>query len=227
LLKLAPPPHGWRAVGWELAVVTVGVLMALAAQQWVEMLNWRSDVRAEREVLRAEVRDNLNAIQDRLVLGPCLERKLAEVQSVLDRAANGTPLGIKGTVGLPLPSSGAKGAWSIALAGQALSHMPHGEQLGFSNAYAQFENWDRIREEEREAWLDLAVLDRSKQLSAADWAGLHNAYARAVAAQVRIDSVGPFIFRTAGMGERPFTLDVAQRRFDRARYGKEICQPLL
>ena len=35
LLKLQPP-HGWRAVMWELAIVTIGVVVALGAQQWAE-----------------------------------------------------------------------------------------------------------------------------------------------------------------------------------------------
>ena len=34
LLRLKPP-HGWNAVIWELAIVTLGVLIALAAQQLV------------------------------------------------------------------------------------------------------------------------------------------------------------------------------------------------
>ena len=35
------PPHGWRALWWELGVVTLGVLIALAAQQVVETLHER------------------------------------------------------------------------------------------------------------------------------------------------------------------------------------------
>ena len=37
LFKLRPP-HGWNAVAWELGIVTLGVLIALAAQQLVEAL---------------------------------------------------------------------------------------------------------------------------------------------------------------------------------------------
>ncbi len=45
LMRLKPP-HGWNAVVWELAVVTVGVIVALAAQEWVEGLSWRGKVAA-------------------------------------------------------------------------------------------------------------------------------------------------------------------------------------
>ena len=43
MLKLNPP-HGWRAVVWELAIVTLGVLIALGVQQVAEAANWRSKV---------------------------------------------------------------------------------------------------------------------------------------------------------------------------------------
>ena len=44
LTKLEPP-HGWNAVFWELAIVTIGVLIALGAQQFADSINRRSEVR--------------------------------------------------------------------------------------------------------------------------------------------------------------------------------------
>jgi hypothetical protein len=35
------PPYGWLPVWWELGIVTLGVLIALAAQQMVETLHER------------------------------------------------------------------------------------------------------------------------------------------------------------------------------------------
>ena len=58
LLKLRPP-HGWSAVAWELAIVTLGVLIALGAQQFVDDQHWRSEVRDFRTVVRAEISNNL------------------------------------------------------------------------------------------------------------------------------------------------------------------------
>lgn len=60
LLKLKPP-HGWNAVVWELAIITLGVLIALAAQQVVSDLNDRR-IAAE---TRREVTDELNSEQAR------------------------------------------------------------------------------------------------------------------------------------------------------------------
>ena len=43
LLRLSPR-HGWHAVWWELGIVTLGVLIALAAQQTVEYFSWQAKV---------------------------------------------------------------------------------------------------------------------------------------------------------------------------------------
>ena len=221
------PVHGWREFVGEVGIIVLGVLIALGAEQSVEALHWRHEAVVERAVLRQEVADNLSAVQDRILLEPCVQKRLLELGQVLARASRNEPLGLTGPAGLPLPVSGAKGGWNIAVAGQGLSHMPNEEQLGFSNAFSNYENWDAMRREEREAWVRLAVLDSPAGLTAADWAALKQAYAQARAADARIRDVGPFIFRTASVGVKvDETRTVQQVLKDRA-YGQEICQPLL
>jgi hypothetical protein len=77
------PPHGWNAVGWELGVVTLGVLIALGAQQVADALHDRS-VAAQ---TRAEVTDELNSDLMSIVLRrsaePCIERRLGELRAML------------------------------------------------------------------------------------------------------------------------------------------------
>lgn len=77
------PPHGWNAVGWELGIVTLGVLIALGAQQVAEALNDRS-IAAE---TRAEVTDELNSdlmsIALRQSIEPCIERRLGELRAIV------------------------------------------------------------------------------------------------------------------------------------------------
>lgn len=57
LLKLKPP-NGWSAVGWELAIVTLGVLIALGFDQMVKGINERGDVDDVRRALHAEIADD-------------------------------------------------------------------------------------------------------------------------------------------------------------------------
>ena len=82
LLKLKPP-HGWNAVGWELGIVTVGVLIALGAQQVVQ---WLTDLSTAAET-RASVTDELNSdlmsIALRRAAEPCIDRRLEELRTIV------------------------------------------------------------------------------------------------------------------------------------------------
>lgn len=61
MLKLRPL-HGWNAVAWELAIVTLGVLIALGAQQVVETLHDRSTAAETRKDVTDELNSDLMSI---------------------------------------------------------------------------------------------------------------------------------------------------------------------
>ena len=224
-VHMPKPLHGWRALVGEIGIIVVGVLIALGAEQVVENLHWRHQLQLERRALNDEVLTNLEAVQDRMVLEPCVRRRLQELAVFLKQGPEKAPRLIGWVVG-PVPVGAPKGAWNIALASETLSHMPLQEQLDYSNAYSNFENWDAMRRDERIAWVHLNVLTKGSALSQADWAGLRQAYSEAVAADNRIAHVGPFVLRTANVGQRPKVLS-ATELFKAAGYGEELCQPLI
>jgi hypothetical protein len=224
---LPKPLHGWRELVGEVGIIVVGVLIALGAEQLVERAHWSHQVDLERSALHSEIVENLDSVELRMALEPCVKARLAELQTLAANPPSEDAARIAGKVGLPLPSEGSRGAWSIALAGEALSHMPLKEQLEYSNAFANYENWDVIRGDERKAWLRLAVLDNPRVLTDADWVQIREAVAEATAADQRIAAVGPFIFRTANVGEKPDILLTPAQVFEETGYGSEICKPLL
>lgn len=81
LLRLAPP-HGWRAVWWELAIVTIGVLIALGAQQWAEERSWAGSVRASKAALSRELAQHYHWSVEWRTVTPCL---LAQVDRLQER----------------------------------------------------------------------------------------------------------------------------------------------
>jgi hypothetical protein len=223
---LPKPLHGWREFIGEVGIIVIGILIALGGEQVVEAIHWREQVRLEREALQTEVVGNLDAVRLRLLLEPCVRVRLREVSRILDDAERGIQPKLATRVGFPLPSGASRGAWNIAVTGDALSHMPIQAQLDFSGAFANFENWDEIRREEFDAWTRLDVLDQKSRLSTTDLAGLRQALAQAIAIDGRLTSIGPFIFQTASVGQKPdqFTLKEA---FGVAGYGSDFCKPLL
>ena len=75
MLKLNPP-HGWRAVAWELAIVTLGVLIALGVQQVAESTNWRSKANDGQERLKAELLINGAYMAEQVMVAPCIKAQV-------------------------------------------------------------------------------------------------------------------------------------------------------
>ena len=223
---LPKPLHGWREFAGEVGIIVIGILIALGGEQLVEAAHWRQQVRLEQEALQSEVVGNLDAVRLRMLLEPCVRARLKELSRIFDDAERGMQPKLATNVGFPLPSGASKGAWNIAVTGDALSHMPIQEQLDFSNAFANFDNWDAIRREEFDVWTRLGVLDQKSRLSGTDLTALRQALAQAIAIDGRVTSIGPFILRTASVGQKPdqFTLKDA---FGVAGYGGDFCKPLL
>src|SRR5215217_6011786 len=86
LLRLRPP-HGWNAVAWELAIVTLGVLIALAAQQILADIHDCEAVTQLRRALRAELADDRARWEDMRASDPCTLQRL----EVLTAWATETP----------------------------------------------------------------------------------------------------------------------------------------
>src|SRR5690348_16464721 len=75
LTKLVPP-HGWNAVAWELAIVTLGVLIALAAQQFVDGIHQRNEVNQLVGALRSELADDRARWEHMRAADPCTVQRL-------------------------------------------------------------------------------------------------------------------------------------------------------
>lgn len=83
LLRLKPP-NGWGAVGWELAIVTAGVLIALAVQQWADERSWAGRAAKAQAAIDDQFSEHVvNAIEWRLV-EPCIAAQLDRLAERLD-----------------------------------------------------------------------------------------------------------------------------------------------
>ncbi|MEO6198463.1 MAG: hypothetical protein ABIO68_00795 [Sphingomicrobium sp.] len=116
------PPHGWNAVAWELGIVTLGVLIALAAQQWVEERSWSSKVSLAQAAIRDELAKHYSWSVEWRVVEPCilaqidvLQRRIANSGGRLEPAPLYSDQSISQYV-LRIPSKDyADGAWQAAI----------------------------------------------------------------------------------------------------------------
>jgi len=82
LLRLKPP-HGWNAVGWELAIVTLGVVIALGAQQTVQAMSDRTTASETRAEITDELNSNLMGLALRQAAEPCIDRRLNDLRAIV------------------------------------------------------------------------------------------------------------------------------------------------
>ena len=129
LLRLKPP-NGWNAVGWELTIVTLGVIIALGAQQGVENLSWKSNARTAQAALKSEVGDHYaNAVEWRMV-HPCIIAQIDRLRKrVMDSGAALDPAPIYREAGfsdyvLRIPSKEFnRSTWDAAIADGVTPHL--------------------------------------------------------------------------------------------------------
>jgi hypothetical protein len=168
MLKVSPP-HGWRAVWWELGIVTLGVLVALAAQQLVENFHKRSIADETRVAIWAEFNENLTNLALRARAAPCVARRLRELRRIIvDWGRTGrfeTPQWVAQApqfdVGLP--------RYGAAVSAGRLALLPSSEQYRLGAIADGLTEFARIQTEERLVWGRLRALQMGVDaLSASD-----------------------------------------------------------
>ena len=79
---LPKPIHGWREFLGEIAIIVIGVSIALVAEQVVEAVHWRNVVAEESAALDLEVADIWGAMTARVGQQSCIDQRLADLALV-------------------------------------------------------------------------------------------------------------------------------------------------
>jgi len=220
LVKLNPP-HGWNAVAWELAIVVLGVLIALGAQQTADEIHWRKEVADFRTALRAEVSNNLATYTFRTSEDRCVRSRLDELQQWLESWRAGRPLKLTGPIGIPGSLVIRTGVWDSRDTG-TFSRMPLSERLNYSGLYGEFANNEVHRLDERATWIALADYDGASELDHQDLMRLQGLITRARLRILRITTnFERFVKRADEIGLKP----VADPTWPAP--GIETCRPIL
>ena len=220
MLKLRPP-HGWNAVAWELGIVTLGVLVALAAQQIAETLHWRGEVRDFRAAILSEMSLNLGTYVYHEAEGECLNRRLDELQYWLDSARAGHPFKLTGPIGTPNSLVIDNNAWQSRDA-DTVAHMSLQEKLEYGHLYNEFANNEVHRLDERAAWIELGDFDGATELDHQDQMRLQGLITRARLRDVKMrTNAERFTKRAALMGIVP------RAAADWPSHAAQLCRPVL
>jgi hypothetical protein len=160
MLRLRPP-HGWNAVAWELAIVVVGVLIALAAQQLVEDWQWQEQVSETRQSLNSELAEaRANAIEQ-TIEHDCIERRL----DVLGRLTESRSRLPKLQVQLFELRPWNTATWQSATASGAVAHMPISERNRYAALFGVIASLGSLHRDAFDTSADVATMSRHEQLT--------------------------------------------------------------
>jgi hypothetical protein len=175
---LPKPLHGWRAFIGEVGVVLLGVLLALGAQQLVQSLQWRSDVRDFRAAVDSELAFDLAASDYRVRQSQCVERRLAELErwSAAQRLGQSMPL--LREIGYPRRITPGTSVWN-SRGSDLPAHVPIEARLAYSDLYDLLSNQWELLQGERETWLRLNGFNHATKLGAEDFIRLDELIFRA------------------------------------------------
>jgi len=156
---LPRPLHGWRGFAGEVGIIVLGVLIALAAGQVVEVLHDRQLAADARENVREEAATDVGFIRDRLSVQACIDRRLGELQDILSRSGEGALVRRPAWVSRPPTWPFFFGRWQAATASGRNSLFSPAEQGRFSVLYRIFTQYDADQAREQEVWSQLRALE--------------------------------------------------------------------
>ena len=93
-IHLPKVPHSWRELGKEIAIIVVGVLIALTAEQIVDDWQWRHKVAAAETAMRGELLyDDGPQIYQRAAMHPCVIAQLDRIRGAIEGGAGRQQIG--------------------------------------------------------------------------------------------------------------------------------------
>jgi hypothetical protein len=152
------PVHSFREFLSEIAVVVVGIAIALAGEQFIEHLHNSRKASEAREGIRDEIAINLAVLGTRREIQRCVDQRIDEVAHLIDASAD--PGYVAPTwLGRPQNWEMLHARWQVvSQAGQAPLLAPD-EQAGYGFIYAVLADVAADEDREQGDWARLRVLE--------------------------------------------------------------------
>jgi hypothetical protein len=156
------PIHGWRELVKEVGIIVLGVLIALAAEQLAQGLDWRGKARLADQEMRQELADDDGPqAYVRVAFGDCVRATLTRIRV---SAETGDPRDVllKAIDGYQLPFwTWDSFAYQATVAEGVSAHLPARQMNGWIQAYATMPALDRVNEKEFADAAELRAVSRS------------------------------------------------------------------
>jgi hypothetical protein len=166
-VHLPKPLHGWRAFVGEVGIIVIGVLIALGAEQLVEAAHRQREATEADDSIRDELGFNLGRLESRTMIHNCVDRRIDEIQALLDRAADRPDFAPPSWIGRPQYWAFASSQWQAeSQAGRAALVDPR-RLSAYAVMYARMGDLGDEMTLEQTDWAKLRTLERLRHLDAA------------------------------------------------------------
>ena len=220
-IRLFKPLRGWRQLSGEVGIIVLGVLIALGAEQVVQTVNQRREMRELRAAVDNEIGVSIGTYDGRVKQEPCVEARLAELDQWLQSWRGGGPKMLTGTISAPRSAPSRSSVWA-SRDPAVMSHMPLPVKLAYGSIYDEFANNEVQRLDERMTWLALAEYDGADKLDVASMMRLRGLITRARWRSKNITGNAAYITDLAKqIGIQP------QPDYFPASQTAELCRPIL
>lgn len=192
-IHVPKPIHGWKQFFNEVAVISVGIGIALTGEQFLE--RWHEREQAEKSLVAIddEIALNLGKMRARLDTDQCITKRLDEIGAYIEASP-----AVRGKrpswVGRPQVWNMQTSAVNAARSYGSLTVMPREAQMAISSTYASMARFAEWQEEEQLAWSELRSITEDRDLSDSDLTDIRRAIQRAryTAWSLRADATQAF-----------------------------------
>jgi len=223
---LPKPLHGWREFLGEVGIIVIGVLLALTAEQVVEWVHWRNEVREFRHAVDREIAANLGYYAFDQLQAKCAEQKLNQLWQVLQRSRDGQPVKLAGGVGQPLDPNQSFSVWD-SKDPQAFARLPLDVRLQYAKLYELFRATEGIAQAQNETWKKMAVVEEPGPLTLEDRRQLRALIDDAGGLRFALSGNWPdAVQKAASLGIKP-EMEPWEKEFARDIPKTMLCQPIV
>ena len=153
-IHLPKVPHSWRELAKEIAIIVVGVLIALSGEQAVESFHWRGLVAESKSNMNKDAYDVLSDSTERVVLEPCIDRYLGELSQ---RISSHRPVMRDPDARAP-ERPWSQSAWQAATAAGVVARMKTSDAQLYSVIFEGANAMDGWNRQEFDLWTELNIL---------------------------------------------------------------------
>jgi len=224
------PIRNWREFLIEIGTIVIGVTIALAAEQVVEVLHWRHEVGEARSAVGSELAEDIANGLDQIRASSCTQSRLDALTTILDTAEASGRLPPIGDFRQPPLRILQSGVWNSVLASQAAAHFPSEELDTLAVTYGLVAHGDAAMDQQLAVWSDLhQMVGAGRPLSQAEAADLRRALQRARTLDRSLNLIGYRLYQFASSEHLMFSksnaADIDDALHGRNRPSLDICQP--